>query len=63
MAEFYDKYYYKNANGEMRLLSVFHYQRPLNNVQQLYGLDPVVNTVDSPFTEIDMNSPWINDQF
>lgn len=63
MNDFYSKYYYTNDNDERVPLSVFSHQVPVANALQLYGIDPIVSTVDSPFTEIDMTSAWINPDY
>lgn len=61
--EFYDKFYYTNAKGQKVPLSVFSYQGPKEDVQATYGISPTTIMLESPFTELDVTSPWVNKDF
>lgn len=63
MADFYDKYYFIDEKGKQRPLTVFSFSNPLTDVQQKYHLSRKVTQYNSPFTEVDINSPWVNKQY
>ena len=63
ITRFYDDYYYTDEKGHRVPLSVFKYIRPVGGVQNKYGITPIVDMLNSPFTDIDLNSAWVNRNF
>lgn len=63
ITDFYDTYYYTNEYGARVPLTIFKYVKPKSDVEQRYGITPIVDTLNSPFTDLDINSPWVNRNF
>ena len=64
LRDYYDKYYYTNEAGQKVPLTVFKYVTPKSGVFNFgISIPATVSMLNSPFTEIDLTSDWVNPNF